>query len=232
MAAAHPYISGPGNIALMVNNLRSSFPATITSETVKRLGIAPNNESYVINALVFVGIIDGEGKKTKEAADVFSHHRDEDFAQAFSELVKSGYKDLFDLYGDPAWEKDKDALITFFRRADGTSAAIGARQAGTFQVFAALSGHGELPTRQKPTERKAAPKGSREDKRQKRNPEAKSIKLAPVAQPEQASTTDNGYNPKKDWALTVRVEVNLPADASAETYDNIFRSIRANLMND
>lgn len=32
-------------------------------------------------------------------------------------------------------------------------------------------------------------------------------------------------------ALTVRIEVNLPAQADQETYDRIFKSIRANLLN-
>jgi hypothetical protein len=46
--ATHPYISGAGNVTQMVTQLRKSFPATISSETVKKLGLAPNNESYVI----------------------------------------------------------------------------------------------------------------------------------------------------------------------------------------
>ena len=37
---------------------------------------------------------------------------------------------------------------------------------------------------------------------------------------------------KKDMALTVRVEVNLPANASQDTYDAIFKSIRANLIDE
>ena len=32
------------------------------------------------------------------------------------------------------------------------------------------------------------------------------------------------------FGLTVRVEVNLPADADQETYDKIFQSIRKNLI--
>jgi hypothetical protein len=41
--------------------LRKNFPAAITSDTVKKLGVAPNNESYVINALQLIGVIDEEG---------------------------------------------------------------------------------------------------------------------------------------------------------------------------
>lgn len=37
---------------------------------------------------------------------------------------------------------------------------------------------------------------------------------------------------RKDMALTVRIEINLPANGSKETYDNIFKSIRANLINE
>ena len=37
---------------------------------------------------------------------------------------------------------------------------------------------------------------------------------------------------RKEMALTVRIEVNLPANGSKETYDNIFKSIRANLIDE
>jgi hypothetical protein len=92
----------------MVNHLRKNFPATVTSETVKRLSIAPNNESYVINALQFVSIIDEEGKKTSSGGDVFSLHKDEEFQAKFGQLVKSSYSELFDLYGDDTWSLTKD----------------------------------------------------------------------------------------------------------------------------
>lgn len=62
--ASHPYISGAGNIAQMIGFLRKNFPATVTSDTVKKLQIASNNESYVINALQFIGLMDEEGKRT------------------------------------------------------------------------------------------------------------------------------------------------------------------------
>lgn len=35
MDDSHPYISGPGNIAQMVLQLRKSFPKNVTSDTVK-----------------------------------------------------------------------------------------------------------------------------------------------------------------------------------------------------
>ncbi|MEA3107541.1 MAG: hypothetical protein QOI88_2146, partial [Gammaproteobacteria bacterium] len=49
--ATFPYISGAGNVAQMISQLRKSFPNVVSADTVKKLGIASNNESYVINVL-------------------------------------------------------------------------------------------------------------------------------------------------------------------------------------
>ena len=81
--ASHPYISGPGNITQMVAFLRKNFPATVTSDTVKKLGLASKNESYVINALQFVGLIDEQGKRTEKGHEVMTTHDDAAFKAAY-----------------------------------------------------------------------------------------------------------------------------------------------------
>ena len=224
MASSHPYISGPGNIASMINHLRNSFPQTVNSETVKKLGLAPNNESYVINALQFVGVLDQDSKKTKKAGEVFSLHSDDDFHQSFQSMVKPAYSDLFDIYGDGAWTLSKDDLTTFFRQSDQTSAVIGGRQVSTFRVFAALCGFGEISV--KSTES---------------NNHSKSVNSKTTAKPKgQKSVTKPRSSANKsvsfegingEFGLSVKVEINLPSDASAETYDDIFKSIRKHLIN-
>lgn len=217
--ATHPYISGVGNVAQMVAQLRKSFPSSVTAETVKKLGLAPNNESYVINVLQFIGVIDSEGKKSAEAAKVFSHHKDEEFASSFGELVKNAYASLFELHGESAWSLEKGELITFFRQSDQTSAIIGGRQAATFKVLAGLAGHGDIPEA-KPsaprTQKKAVPKKKAEAKKPPSVPPA----IPPV----------HDGNSANNLGLTVRVEINLPADGSKETYDAIFKSIKENLL--
>lgn len=221
MADTHPYISGAGNVAQMIGHLRKSFPATITSDTVKRLGLAPNNESYVINVLQFIGVIDSDGKKTSEAAKVFLHHKDDEFAKSFEALVKKSYSALFDLHGDDSWALDEDDLITFFRQSDQTSSTIGKRQAGTFKILAGLAGHGELPA---PRGAKTKNKGATKKKAAKVSPKPKGKGVTPKE--------DNSHEEAgKNIGLTVRIEINLPADGSKETYDNIFKSIKENLIN-
>ena len=190
----------------------------------KKLGIAPNNESYVINVLQFIGVIDSEGKKTPAAAKAFSHHKDEDFSKQFAPLVEKAYASLFELHGTNAWNLDSDELITFFRQSDQTSSTIGGRQAGTFKVLSGLSGHGDLP----------------EPKAKKSANTVKTAKSAKVAEPKKehaqtqktpsSASIPQQANMNGGVGLTVRVEINLPADGSKETYDNIFRSIKENLL--
>jgi len=223
MAGSHLYISGAGNIAQMITQLRSSFPSVVTADIVKRLGIAPNNESYVINALQFVGVLDENGKKTQEAGKVFSNHKDDAFSKAFAKLIQESYKDLFDLHGESTWNLDDDALITFFRQSDQTSSTIGKRQASVFKVFSALAGHGDLPATRTAKARSAAKKPTVKTATKKNiGTKVKTTKEKPASTAQSVRTSDLG--------LTVRVEINLPADGSKETYDNIFKSIRENLL--
>lgn len=220
MTEKHPYISGVGNVAQAINHLRNSLPKTINAETLKKLGLASNNESYLINILRRLDIIDADGNKTEQGAKVLTKHSDKEFQAAFSGLVKAVYSDLFELHGDGAWDLDKNGLTTYFRSADQTSAVIGQRQAATFKVLAGLSGHGDLPQQKdKKTISKANSKTSKKKS-------AQGVTGSKV-------TTSNTHLGSKaaDVALTVRVEVNLPADADQVTYDRIFKSIRDNLIN-
>lgn len=220
--ASHPYISGANNIAQMISYLRKNFPATVTSETVKKFSLASNNESYVINALQFIGVIDEEGKRTTKGHDIFVMS-DDTFPKAFEGLIREAYSDLLELRGEEAWTLSRKDLTAYFRTTDKTSEVIGGRQAGVFQMFRTLAGHHSA-------EEKAVSKSS---------PKPKQPKPKSVTQPNAKHVGTSVETPqvdikggRKDMALTVRIEINLPANGTQETYDNIFKSIRANLINE
>lgn len=227
MADKHPYISGSGPLFQAIAQLRKSFPAGgVTAETLKKLGLAPNNESYVINTLRFVSVIDEEGKRTQEATKVFSQHDETAFQKAFAPLVKSAYSDLFDVHGDDAWKLDLDSLIQYFRSTDDTSSIVGRRQATTFQALSALSGHAEAPAIKVTSSKKSEPKSSAK----------KSAKAQEKIKQEKPPLENQNPPPPPlpvngAFGLTVRVEINLPADGDQDTYDRIFKSIRENLIN-
>lgn len=205
----------------MLAQLRKNFPGTVTSDTVKRLGLAPKNESYVINAITFIGLLDEEGKKTENASRVFSISNNNTFNVEFGKLVMNAYHELFDLHGDSAWKLDEGELLDFFRQADQTSEAIGKRQVRTFKIFAGFAGQEELPDMSK----KSAASVKKPAKAKAKTP---TVKPSAVKLPTSQSPVSEKTN--TDVAITVRVEVNLPPNGDQDTYDAIFSSIRKNLM--
>jgi hypothetical protein len=232
MAEGHPYMSGGGAVLQIVEHLRRTFPAALTADTLKKLGVAPNNESYLINILRFVGVIDDEGKKTPAATKVFSKHDDAEFAKAFGDLVKDAYKDLFSLHGDKTWDLDQNKLISFFRQADESSAVVGQRQATTFLTLAALSGHGEGPKVRATKSNGGKPaKAPRKPKAVTRSDDGASDRRVDDSASAQSVAMDGSNAGSRDVGLTVRIEINLPAAGDQETYDRIFKSIRENLLN-
>jgi hypothetical protein len=222
MADKHPYVQGPGALVQVVTHFRKSFPAKVDAGTLKKLGFAPNNESYVLNVLRFLGLIDQEGKKTADATKIFNLHEDAAFSKAFATLVSKAYSELFDLHSESAWSLDNAALITFFRSHDETTAIVGKLQASTFKVLAAYSGHGDVPAT------KAA--GTKGQKAAAKPISKKAAPAAPVPAKIMQAPAKSEQSPG-GVGLTVRIEINLPADGDQDTYDRIFKSIRENLLN-
>jgi len=207
----------------MIGYLKKNFPATVTSETVKKYGLASNNESYVINALQFIGLIDEAGKRQEDAHAVLTTHDEEEFRSKFAGLIRDAYSDLFEMYGDEAWTLPKAKLIGYFRQADKTSEIIGARQAAVFQAFRSISGY-EAAAEPKVT----AAAGAKKPKAVVTKTPKGKAEHAPL-HGAKAEHLDADAPAKPDMALTVRIEINLPAEGTQETYDAIFKSIKANL---
>lgn len=214
MAYKYPYTLGSSALIQVIEQLRRAFPATITAETLKKLGIAPNSESYLINTLKFIGAIDSEGNKSKEATTVFAKHDNDEFAQAFSGLIRNSYSELFSLHGDESWTLATAKLISFFRASDESSADVGKRQTSTFQVFAKLSGYTQVlnPKTQKPKTN-----AKKDVVKENSKSQDKKTSHPPTNQPNKG--TGPVEKKGRDLGLTVRIEINLPAIADQETYN-------------
>lgn len=112
---AYPYISSGGLVQQAFQQFRKSFPAKVEADTLKKLGIASSNESYVIAIFKFLGIIADDNTRTDFGTKLFTSHKDEDFQTRLSEGIEKAYSALFELHGPASWNLDKDSLITFFR---------------------------------------------------------------------------------------------------------------------
>lgn len=225
MAVKHPYISSGGPLVQAVTQFRKSFPGTVDAFTLKKLGIAPNNESYLINILKFLGLIDENLSKSDKATKIFVIHKDEDFQAGFSKLVKEAYSDLFGLHNEDAWTLDDEGLITYFRQTDQSTEIVGKRQAITFKALAGIGGKREL----------SSPRASSPKKPAKPKAASAPQKKKTAATPKETSAVEGGNNQPSasqdmPFGLTVRVEINLPTDGSQATYDRIFKSIKENLI--
>lgn len=212
----HPYVASPGNLTQVISQFRSKFPNTVDSTTLQKLSLAPKNESVTITTLRFLGFIDDTGKKTQLANDVFLKHVDSEFQIALSKVVEKAYSELFDTHGENAWGLERSKLMSFFRTTDETSELTATRQATTFETLAALSGKNsqEIKSEKQKTKTKAQTKTGKVSK-------ANNSDL-----PQTAIQSKNG----NDIGLTVRIEINLPAQGDQETYDRIFKSIKENLL--
>lgn len=224
MAEKHPYVISNGPLIQVISHLRKSFPPTVTADTLKKLGYAKKNESYVINTLRFLSVIDQEGNKTENAGKVFTLHDNQAFQESFSGLIEKAYSELFALHKDTAWTLDQNSLITFFRQTDQVSALVGKKQANTFKALAGLSGYGEVPE-PKPKKIIETAKKDPQKKEKQKNSSTKHIGTNTV--PDEHTESNN----KSQFGLTVRIEINLPAEGDQETYNRIFKSIRENLLN-
>lgn len=212
----YPYAQALGQLEKLIEQLRKKFPAKVDADTLKKLNLAPGNESYLLNTLKFIGVIDSNGAPAAEVRKLFASG-DEEFSHGLSQKIRSAYTDLFDLRGDDAWTLPKDQLQTFFRQEDRSSNVVGGRQADTFIRLAEIAGRRERaktpsrpsPTPSRPSRRSKTGAGSAKEK-------AESPALA-------AARTS-------DLALTLRIELHLPVSTDQEVYDKIFESLRRSLL--
>jgi hypothetical protein len=217
-----PYSTTVSGLTTTIQQLRSAFPNKVTADTLKRWNIALNNESSILQTLRFIGLVDEDGNKQPDAGKVFVL-ADDAFGPAFGELVKRGYASLFEHFGDSAWELDRARLTNFFRGSDQTSARVGEQQAITFATLATLAGHG--PKAAGGNGNGSAPRArqSSGEPKVKSPTGTKAVptnRVAPQVTPPASSVPP----------LSVRIELNLPVSDKQEVYDNIFRSIRENLL--
>lgn len=219
----YPYVPSGGIIQQAIDQFKKALPSKVDAATLKKLGVAPSNEGYVINTLKFLGLVDSDNSRTDDGVALFATHGDA-FAPALEAIVREKYNALFELRGDEAWRLDRDALISFFRQTDKTSATVGARQALTFVALASMSGKREAATRPAPTS-SPKPRAAAKPKVAATKPsESPSVVVKDTK-----GAMGQDYH-SSDVALTVRIEINLPANGSQATYDNIFKSIRQNLL--
>lgn len=230
MATNYPYVSSQGAVVKAFEQFRKSFPPALSAEVLQKFSIAPANESYVITLFKFLELIDPDGNKVDSNTDFF-FGGDPQFQQGLEKRILTTYKALFDDHGPSAWDESRETLTTWFRVTDKSSDLVGGRQASTFMTLAGLAGHGEAP-KATPNASGSTP-GAAKKTPAKKAPAKKAPTGGSIAQtthlPPNPAAVDQP-NGDSSVGLTVRIEVNLPAGATASEYDSMFASIRKHLI--
>jgi len=220
MANGYPYHPSTGSVRRIVEQLRSAFPGKVNAETLKKWSIAPKNESMLLNILRFLKLIDSDGNKITENAKIFLEHDDSAFSSKFGALVKTAYADLFQHFGDDAWQLTKEKLIGYFRSTDESS---------LFSALAGLAGYKDIPpvraTKSVQTKNVSAVK----NKVKKARDNGKTVITTPAPSDSHQVLPIKGNN--GGLGMTIRIELNLPVSDDQSVYDRIFKSIKENLMN-
>ena len=220
MADKHPYVSGTGVLVQVLDHLKKSFPATLDAEVLKKLGFAPKNESYIINTVRFIKLIDEKGARTDKAQKTFTLHEASLFTKAFSDVVQSAYAELFKLFGENAWTLDNGKLINYFRQTDQSSELIGTLQAKTFRALAVYAGRVTSPAVAPKAKTKSIPDGKARPRTTERPTDA------PRKTQDDSRRSRHGESglTEQNIGLTVRIEINLPATGDQDTYDTSSRA--------
>ncbi|MCE5258107.1 MAG: DUF5343 domain-containing protein, partial [Chloroflexi bacterium] len=217
--ASHPYITAPSYLTQLIAALRDSFPPQLSAATLKKLGIAPNNESSTISTLKRLGLLDAAGMRTPRAEALFGIADDSAFAAAFADLVRDAYRDLFEIRGENAWSLASDELATYFQAA-GASPKVAGLQVKTFRILAEAAGRPAF-AETGAARQLTLPRGRPADKSKAALP-ARSA----AGEPSRRGSASRSAN------LTLHIDLHLPDNADQETYDRIFRSIREQLLRD
>lgn len=220
--STYPNANSISGLEQLLNHLRNSFPTVVDAGTLKKLNVAPNNESYVLNTIRFLGLIDGDSKRTQSGQSAFSKEG-EDFSNAFGQMVKNAYGPLFELHSDRTWNLTQDQLVSFFRGEDSSSRDVARRQANTFLKLSEFAGqrsqNGSSPAK------KAPKNGQPKPMRVAQKSGARQKEMPPI---DVRQTGGGGRT--AEVSLGVRIEVILPQATDQAVYDAIFRSIRENLI--
>jgi Family of unknown function (DUF5343) len=203
MAAEFVYISNPARIAPFLERIRAAgTPQKVTFKVIESLGFKSTNDRPLLTIVKALGLIDGSGVPTSR----WSAFRSKPKA-AIAAGIREHYAKLFSLYPD-AYQKDNEALHNFFSSHTSVSANTLKFIVATFKTLCSVADFGEaIPASSLPaTEAVGTP--------------------AAVAHSQPLVTSTPG------WTVNINVQLTLPENADAKTFDDFFKAMKKNLLDE
>ena len=206
--ASYVYITNPANIGKFLKAIqKAGVPPKLTGKHVKALGFKSVNDLPLVGIMKALGFASSSGEPT-ESWQSYRHKTQAPIVLA--QGIRKHYADLFKMYPD-AHLKDNEALHNFF----STHTTVGA---GTLKfmiaTFKALVGLADFQTK------------------------ASAVSSTPAAITSDETGAGEGQPPKiplqgqakGGFAVNINIQLALPENATPETFDAFFKSMKKHLL--
>jgi len=180
-------------------------PEKVTLKTIASLGFKSNNDRALLPIIKALGLLDGSGVPTARWSAFRSNHK-----AALAAGIRDHYAKLSALYPD-AFQKDTEALNSFFSSHTSVSAGTLKFIISTFKTLCSIADFGPKSTSIEIT-----------------SPAAADATGAPaiITQSRPIVSASPGVT------VNINVQLTLPENADAKTFDQFFKAMREHLLNE
>ncbi len=207
MAAEFIYMTNPAKIRPFLEKIRAAGkPDKVTLQTIRSLGFKSNNDRALLPIIKALGLVDGSGAPTARWSSFRSNHK-----AALAAGIREHYAKLFALYPD-AFQKDTEALNSFFSSHTSVSAGTLKFIISTFKTLCSLADFGPESTLIEVTSPAAA--------------------TAPIGAPTIIAQSQPIVSAGPGLTVNINVQLTLPENADAKTFDQFFKAMREHLLNE
>jgi Family of unknown function (DUF5343) len=201
---AYPYVASPDKIPTLFKKIGEiGIPKKFGVATLKSVGFTSSNDGRLISVVKFLDFTDQSGTPTPLWTEYRKHPK-----SAIAKAVTAAYSDLFQHYAD-ADKRDTEALRTYFAASSSLGAVAVAQMVGTFKALCRLGDFSEVSSieeRQPDLEDQAPPRRSS------------------AVVPAMTTVWRDGLT------VNLNIQLQLPSDATAETYERFFEAMRKHLL--
>ena len=198
-----PYTPNPSSLSKFLNHIQTAgIPTKVNRDYLTSVGFKSSNDRYLIPIFKAIGFLDASGQPTQRWRDF----RDKNKSRTIlGEGIQQAYRDLFDTYPD-AHRKDNEAIRNFFASRTDWGTATLDRAVSTFKSLCSMATFGD-----------GAPSTLPEIESSGEEP-------PPTASIPRSRTSEP--------AITLNIQLELPATSDADVYDKLFAAMRKHLFRD
>ena len=201
----YPYATVTGKLEALLKKIPDlGQPDLVDAKWLKQVGFGKANDKTILRVLMFVGLIDESNKPTQEWV---AYRSKAAAGKVLGAAISDAYSDLFDTYPD-AHTRTTEELASYFSTKTTGGSKVVALTVGTFRVLCDLADSSVLG----PSERVKETAAGRSE-------------LADLGGPERAP---EGH--PAGFTVNINVQLTLPETTDRAVYDNLFASLKRNLL--